>query len=536
MTEKFNTALFDGQISRRQVLWGLASAGLGAAVLSQFGGVAFAASEGGTLTANMKDPPNFDIIGNSTSWVILTLGPCYNGLITNNPEKPDELIGELADSWEVSADGKLVTFKLHDKVQFHDGMPFTSADVKHTFDLVRNPPEGTASIRQSSLSAIDRIETPDKLTVEFHLKRPQPSFLPLLATGWMVVMPKHILERDGNMQKEVIGTGPFKFKDYQRGVRLDLVRNDSYFQADRPRLDGITYFVAEDPSTLDAYFQTGQILFYNEMSSDSGLRFEKDTEHGLKVQRVVALNPTAITLNGRKAPLDDKRVRQAISYAIDRNEAIKLLEQGQAQIGGFIPPGRYALPQDKLLQMPGYGAEVEQNQEKARKLLAEAGHPNGLKLRMLVRKNINHEERAVMVQGQLARVGIEVALDVQESAMFFDNFNAANFDLVSQGGIAYPVNDPDVVFGSIHTSGPANISGVTNAELDKLFEEQALETDVAKRTAIAHRMEEIALDECSRIVLFYQNKFVGHSAKVSGYVATGNPDDSSRMANVALTA
>ncbi|SDO04718.1 ABC transporter substrate-binding protein [Ensifer sp. YR511] len=522
-------------LSRRQVLKSLAAAGIGAFVVNQFGSVAFAAPSGRTLTANMKDPPNFDIIGNSTSWVILTLGPCYNGLLTTNPEKPEELVGELAQSWTVSSDGKLVTFKLHENVKFHDGAPFSSADVKHTFDLVRNPPEGVASIRKNSLAVIDRIETPDKLTVEFYLKRPQPSFLPLLATGWMVIMPKHILERDGNMQKQVVGTGPFKFKDYQRGVRLDLVRNEEYFQTDRPYLDGITFFVAEDPSTLDAYFKTGQILFYNEMSSDSGLRFEKDEDSGVTVQRVVALNPTAITLNGRRKPLDNRRVRQAISYAIDRNEAIKLLEQGQAEIGGFIPPGRYAMPREKLLQMPGYGPDVEANRETARKLLAEAGYANGLKLRMLVRKNVNHEERAVMAQGQLARVGIEVTLDVQESAMFFDSFNSANFDIVSQGGIAYPVNDPDVVFGSIHTSGPANISGVTNAELDRLYEAQTLETDVVKRTAIAHQLEEIALNECSRIVLFYQNKFVGHSSKVSGYVATGNPDDSSRMVNVALT-
>jgi len=493
-----------------------------------------AQEKGGTLTANMKDPPNFDLIGNTTSWVILSLGPCYNGLVTRDLTRPDKIVPELATDWTVSEDGLSYTFRLREGVRFHDGKPFTSADVKATFDLVRAPPEGTASARKSSLSVVKDIAAPDPHTVVFTLSRPQAAFLPLLATGWMVVLPKHILDRDGNMQKEVIGTGPFKLDSYQRGVRLDLVRNDDYFDPERPYLDGITLFVAEDPSTLDAYFQTGQILFYNEMSSDSGIRFEKAVD-GVTVQRVVALNPTAITLNGRAAPFNDKRVRQAISLAVDRNEAIRLLEQGQAVVGGFVPPGRYALPQERLAMMPGYSPDTDANIARAKELLTEAGHPDGFECSMLVRKNINHEERAVMTQGQLARIGVKLRLDVQESAMFFEKFNGLQFELASQGGMAYPVNDPEVVFGSIHTEGAGNISGVYNAEMDRLFAEQAAETDDQKRIELSHRMEEIALDECSRIVMFYQNKFVGLSDRISGYTASGNPDDSSRLINVSIT-
>lgn len=530
------TKLFDSNISRRRLIGYAAAFGAAGVTGMLMPGTAFGQSEtparGGTLTANMKDPPNFDIIGNSTSWVILTVGPCYNGLIVNDPANPGSFIGDLAESWVVSPDGRTVTFTLRKGVQFHDGMPFTSADVKHTFDLAWNPPEGVVSIRQSTLSAIDSIEAPDEHTVIFRLKRAQPSFLPLLATGWMVVLPKHILEAEGTMANTVIGTGPYKFVDYQRGVKLELVRNDSYHVPELPYLDGITFYVAEDPSTLDAYFQTGQITFYNEMSSDSGLRFETSNDPALTVQRVVTPNPTAITLNGTRGPWADKRVRQAASYAVDRREAIALLEKGQAVVGGFLPPGRYALPEDRLAAMPGYGPDKQANLEKARALLAEAGFPDGFEGKMLVRKNGAHEARAVVVQGMLKEVGINLTLDVQESAMFFDNFNAANFEIVSQGGISYPVEDPEVVFGTIHTRGPGNISGVFNDEIDRLFEEQLLETDDEKRVEIARKMEEIALNEVSRIVLCYKNKFIGHASKVHGYVGTGNPDDVSRLEGV----
>lgn len=495
-----------------------------------------ACGPGGTLAANMKDPPNFDIIGNATSWLPLTLGPCYNGLMTVDPARPGELVPELATSWEVSEDLKTVTFHLRDGVTFHDGQPFTSADVKATFDLQRNPPAGYASPRQGYLSAVEAIDTPDPLTVVFRLAHPQPAFLPILATGWMLVMPKHILDRDGHMQNAVIGTGPFRFHDYQVGVRLDLVRNADYWDEGKPYLDGITFYVAEDPSTLDAYFQTGQIQFYSEMTSDSGLRFEGGQVEGVDVQRVVALNPSAITMNGRSGPFADKRVRQAVSLAVNRQEAIDVLERGQATIGGFIPPGPFALPPERLAAMPGYGPDYEANLTRARALLAEAGYPDGFATTMLVRRNNSHEERAVLMQGQLARIGIAVTLDVQESAMFFENFNSANFEIVSQGGIAYPVNDPDVVFGRIHTAGDGNMAGVVNAEMDALYAEQANETDPARRIEIAHRMEEIALDEASRIILFYQNKFVGLSDRVAGYLASGNPDDVTRMAGVCLTA
>jgi len=523
------------RVGRRSVLsYGLAGGAMLALAPSILSRAAHAAT-GGTLTANMKDLPNFDILGNNTSWVILTLGPCYNSLVGIENGDPRRLRGELAERWETSEDGRSVTFHLRDGVLFHDGQPLTSADVKHTFDLARDPPAGTVSTRKNLLVGIEAIETPDPLTVVFRLKRPMPFFLPLMATGWMVVLPKHVLEREGHMQNEVVGTGPYRLDGYQRGVQLSLVRNDDYFDRSEPKLDAITFYVATDPGTLDAYFRTGQIMLYNEMSPDSGTRFEDGKVPGVTVQRVVAPNPTAITINGRSGPWADIRVRQAASLAVNRRESLNVLEHGQGVVGGFLPPGEYALPPERLALMPGYGADYEANLARARELLAEAGHPDGLTARMLVRKNEEHEQRGIFMQGVLSKVGIRLSLDVQESAMFFKSLADSAFDLASQGGLSYAVNDPDIVFGTLHTKGPGNVTGVFNEEMDRLYAEQMALTDEAKRIEIAHHMDEIALTECSRLILFYHDKFVGHSTRLQGYVATGNPDDVSRLAGISLT-
>jgi ABC-type transport system substrate-binding protein len=180
---------------------------------------------GGTLQISLQsDPPNFDPLSNTTGRVISVLGPCCNGLVRFSEFDPDKVVPDLAESWALSADGLAYTFVLRKGLKFHDGKPCTSADVKYTFDVVRDPPKGIVSVRANLLDAVSAIEAPDPLTVRFVLKRKSPSLVANLASGWMLVLPKHLLEK-GPMNDQIVGTGPFKLKEYKRGVSLEFVRN-----------------------------------------------------------------------------------------------------------------------------------------------------------------------------------------------------------------------------------------------------------------------------------------------------------------------
>lgn len=166
-------------LSRRKVLGLGVAAGFGLCLPSVAVGPAFAQERGGTLNVAMPaDPPNFDLLSNTTSRVLDSIGPCYNGLVQFDPMNPNEIIGDLATSWDVAEDGLSITFHLHKGVSFHDGMPMTSADVKYTFDVTRDPPAGMVSSRRNALSAVNAIETPDDLTVIFRLSRPSPGLIP----------------------------------------------------------------------------------------------------------------------------------------------------------------------------------------------------------------------------------------------------------------------------------------------------------------------------------------------------------------------
>ena len=236
MTDSF-TQLHGLRMSRQAFLRGLGAVGAAGMFTSGWYERAMAQEtprRGGVFALNLTgDLPNFDPISNTTGTVLTAIGPCYNGLVINDPQNPDKIIGDLAQSWEMSPDGKALTFRLVGGVKFHDGKPMTSADVKTSFDYVRNPPAGLVSPRKGALAAVTEIQTPDERTVRFVLSRPSPSLLANLAAGWMVVMPKHILDAKGSMKGDVIGTGPYVWKTYARGVSVELARNPDYHEIGR---------------------------------------------------------------------------------------------------------------------------------------------------------------------------------------------------------------------------------------------------------------------------------------------------------------
>jgi len=512
-------------ISRRQFL----AAGLGAVGAAAFGCAPQqatptqpAATEekpryGGILTAYLEtDPPNFDLHQNS-SWVAIhPLAPCYNQLVQFDPHDHTRIIPDLAERWEISPDGKVYTFYLKRGVKFHHGKPFKAEDVKASFERIIWPPRGVVSLRRGVFTAVDGIETPDDYTVRFVLKRPSPSLLPNIAQAWNAIYPKDILDAKGDMKGDVVGTGPFKFKEYIRGVSIELVKNPDYHVPGRPYLDGIKFFIIPDPNTAMSALITGEVLVFRPYFVPDLTALSGPAASQIVVEKTVGTLSRVIYLNARVKPWDDPRVRLAASLAVDREEAVRVLTQGNGAVGSMMhPQGQWALPKEELAKIPGFGSDKARDREEARRLLAEAGYPAGFKTKVLTRKGVGWENQAVFIKDQWAKVGIDATLDVQELAVRTDRLNRRDFEVEASGGYAVSLDDPDLVFGQSWTcNAPRNYSGACDPELDRMFEQQSATTDAQQRRALVLEMQRRALQQNIHLFLFWDADWALYWRKV----------------------
>lgn len=527
-------------LTRQEFLRSVGAVGLGLTVpgAGMWTAAALAADEprsGGVFNLNLTgDPPNFDPISNTTGTVLTTIAPCYNGLVVFDPDNPVKIVGDLAESWEFAPDGKALTFKLVRTAKFHDGKPMTAADVKASFDIVRNPPSGLPSPRKGALGAVTSIETPDDFTVRFVLKQPSPSLLANLAGGWMVVMPKHILDAKGNMKDQVVGTGPFMMKTYTRGVSVELVKNPNYHVKGRPYLDGIKAFVVPDSGTTMNYLKSGQLhMFQSIQGQDAGIL--KSTAN-LTALEAPSTSYISVNFNTRVAPFNNLELRKAATLAIDREAALKVTGNGQGGLAGVALPGEWALPAAELEKIPGYGRDVAANQAEARRILAREGFPNGFPVKLLVRRIALFEPVGIFVKDQWAKVGINATLDIQENAAYFATTAKGDFQ-ADASGASYPVNDPDAMFADQSGCGDAaKPTLVCDVEVEALFNKQSQTLDPAERRRIVNQLELLLLKKYNIAYMFWRNRFMGLSAKVKDMKLHPNIDNNMRMQSVWLSA
>jgi len=221
-----------------------------------------AVRRGGILHFNLPgDPANLDLHQATTSTDLWCIGPCFDTLLQFDPNDQTKILPDLAIRWDISSDGLTYTFFLRQGVQFHDGSPFTSKDVLVTFQRIISPPEGVNSPRSVFFNTVERIETPDDVTVRFVLKQPDPALLYNVAIPWTGIYPAHLIEAGADLRdtKNLIGTGPFKFKSYTPGVAFELEKNPNYWNPNLPYLDGIVFYPMADPNVAAQALIAGQI-------------------------------------------------------------------------------------------------------------------------------------------------------------------------------------------------------------------------------------------------------------------------------------
>jgi peptide/nickel transport system substrate-binding protein len=387
----------------------------------------------------------------------------------------------LAESWEISEDGKTYTFKLRPNAKFHSGNPVTSADVKYSIERIQDP--ATASPRARSYSNITSIETPDDHTVVFNLNAPNAPFLTLMSTYGASIVDRTVIEGTGLNETTDAGSGAFKLREHVVGQRVVLDKHTEYWREGQPYLDGINITWNPDDNARAAAIRSGTIdfLWYAAPEFIDALKADPSVKW-FGGGGSLSLH---FRMNTSRKPWDDVRVRQAVFYALDRQEILEIANSGHgtALNAGYLPPDRWG-----SVKEPIYGAP---DIDKAKALLAEAGFPDGFETNLLVISTSAFQVRSAEVeQFQLANIGIKVNLQLAESTVANAAIRANDFDIY-QSGFSMTL-DPDERFSSAFaTGGGLNYGNWSDPEYDALIEKARIEIDVDAREKLYQEAETI---------------------------------------------
>jgi peptide/nickel transport system substrate-binding protein len=496
---------------------------------------------GGTLLAAIgADPPSLDPHQESTFATIQLVAPLYSTLVQIDPYSYPKIVGDVATEWKISPDGLTYTFKLRRGIKFHDGSVLTAADVKATYDKIVSPPDGVRSIRKNSFTAIKSIEAPDAGTLVFHLKFPSASLMENLASPWNVIYPKKYLDKDPNYFKtNVVGSGPFKFRSYTRGATFEGERNPDYFVKDRPYLDGYKFFISPETSVRAAAIRSGRAYVeFRDLPKSEVDAIQKQLGDKVVVQEVPATGWWGIAVNNTSKPFNDARVRRALTLGVDRYTAGRVLYPltGLKYVGGLMRPGSdWAMTDAELEAFPGFGRDMVKNRAEARRLLADAGYPNGLKI-VLKNRNVKlpYQDFAVFLIQEWRKIAVEVEHRPLETATWFaDGRDTASFEAIISPGVEF-MDDPDQTLQRYISGSPQNWGRFVDPVLDDLFARQARSMDPAERKKLVIEFQKRALDNAYYLPGLWWTRRVVHWAKVKNYVAPPNHYSNQKLQDVWL--
>src|SRR3974390_617911 len=350
---------------------------------------------GGTLTYMIPAdaPPSLDGHRENTFATMHAVAPFYSVLIRVNPDNPssttDFVCDLCAEMPTPTDDGKIYTFKIREGVKFHDGSPLTAADVAASWQEIIHPGEGVSSARESYFTMVDKVEAPDATTVVFRLKFATNAFLPSLADPFAWIYKKEILDRDPHwFEKNIMGSGPFKFAGYEIGQSIKGVRNPDYYHQGQPYLDGfVGIFAAKQAVRVDAIRADRAAMEFRGLPPSA-------RDELVKELRAQITGPTSdwncgllVTPNHKRKPFDDVRVRRALALAIDSWHGAPALAKIATvhTVGGIVFPGSpLAATKEELEKLAGFWPDIAKSREEAKRLLKEAG-AEGLKFELMNR-------------------------------------------------------------------------------------------------------------------------------------------------------
>ena len=467
------------------------------------------AKRGGTLRLAAHGPPSmFDIYASGTIANVGTQAPMYDLLVRQDPRDPKlPIIPSLATSWNISPDGMTYTFNLRRGVKFHDGTDFEAADVKATFDRIVFPPANLLSLR---ILPIKETVVLDRYTVQMKLSEPRDSytFLASLAGGWNVITSKKTLDKYKGDLKQVDnfpGTGPFVYKN-RTTESWEMVRNPNYWNPYAPYVDRIVHvWLKAWTPELAAALLGGQV--------DWGMWLDPSAYQKVKASPNMSglswLAPNLaswIGFNTEREPLNDNRVRRALHLALDQDALSKITQQFDPTQGlaDYLPPPFGKSYQDLMKEYPNAPATRNKAIADAKKLMADAGYPNGIAktFNFVVRESPQNRQLAAYAQAEWERLlGVKTRLEVVQVSAMVDRQVAGTFDMISHcsclGGADLSATIR-MCYGINKATGKKsdnNFTNFNNAEFNKLLDQYSFEMDAQRKLQLGRQLNQILNNE-----------------------------------------
>jgi peptide/nickel transport system substrate-binding protein len=503
----------EGDLTRRELLAKAGAVGAGALVAGTLGAKTAKAAvggssqrvpRGGTLNwALEQDPAHIAPFGGiltSNHWGKELM---YDSLLEWDPKL--NIRSALADKWEV-VDPKTIVFTLKRGLRFHNGKEVTAADCKYSFDLQANPPAPGSTAVLGQFPAIDRTEVISKYRLRMRLKTPDARVFGYLAWGrYSPIVPEGMYQQV-NPGREGIGTGPFRLVTYVPNDRLEFVRNPRFWRQGQPYLNGVNFKVLTDEQARIAALRAGAIDGAT-LSADGARAFRGNSSFRVLSNFTAAFRELQMTWKpGDRKPWHDKRVRQAVNHALNRQEIINRVYSGNGEYSGHVPPGYgpWPLPVSELRNR-----WLKHDLAKARTLMRQAGFANGFEVTMTTFSTpLDFQQVAAVMKSQLDRIGIELNIEAQEPGTFAANNGRGNFDwdLTARG----MRGDVDGYLAEFNPS--ASIYRVwypeyRNVRVWRLVGNGRITLDQAKRIPMYKEAQRLLLDDLIQVPLFTVRKF-----------------------------
>jgi peptide/nickel transport system substrate-binding protein len=513
---------------------GLRLCAIGLSIVALAGAAAAGAEpvpkRGGTLifTIPADAPPSFDGHREGTFAMLHATAPFYSVLIRVNPQNPSSTTDFVCDLCtempEPTDGGKTYTIKLRDNVKFHDGAKLTSADVKASWDHIVFPPEGNISPRQSWYMMVDKIEAPDPQTVVFRLKFATSAFLPALADPFTFIYQKEKLQKDPRWyEKNVLGSGPFKFVSYETGQSINGARNPDFYREGLPYLDGFTGIYADKQAVrVEAIRSDRAAMEFRGLPPATRDELVAALGDKVTVQESEWNCGSLVTPNARKKPFDDVRVRRALTLAVDRWNGIPALGKiaNVRTVAGIVfPTSPLAATKEELQQLAGFWPDIEKSRAEAKRLLKEAG-AEGLQFELLNR-NIDQPYKYVgtWLIDEWTKIGLKPTMRMMPTGPWTDAMRRGEFQVVLQAncrGVPNPLLDVQPYLpASVFT---ANYGGFEDQGLVDLYNRMLRETDFPKQRALMREFEKLVIDkEAHEIWVSWWYRIVPHRSYVKGW-------------------
>jgi peptide/nickel transport system substrate-binding protein len=477
---------------------------------------AYAQKQGGTLRIYHRDSPgNMSIYEEGTISLVMPMMGVFNNLVMFDPNVKQNslssIVPDLAESWAWNEDGTELSFKLRDGVKWHDGKPFTVQDVKCTWDLLQGKTKEKLRVnaREAWWLNLKEVTTEGDRQATFHLKRPQPAFIELLASGFTPVYPCHVSPAE--MRAHPIGTGPFKFVEFKPNQSIKVVRNPDYWKPGRPYLDAMEWTIIPNRSTAILAFIAGQ--FDMTFPYEVTIPMLKDVRSQMPqaVCEVTPLNVAPNLLINSKPPFDNPELRRAIAMTIDHKAFIDTLGEGQGDIGTAMlpgPEGLWAMPKEMMEKLPSYDPDVQKSREEARHILKSLGYgpDKRLAVKISARNLAIYRDPATILTDQLKQIWIDAEIELIETANWLPKLMRGDF-VFAQSLVGSGLDDPDQNFYENYVcNSNRNYIRHCDPDLDKMIDQQSMEPDQEKRKVLTWQIDRKLQQDVVRPILYHMRQ------------------------------